>query len=175
MNNNIDFIKIFFTEEKIESLIFIFLGIIAISLAFIFLFFIKYSFYKGLAYPILIIGIIQLTIGSLSFLKSESDMKFKEFNNTNQKESIIQNELPGMEIVIKNLVIYKWIEISFMILGVFLYFCFINSTQKFWKGLGLGLLIQALLMLSLNFVAKKRSIAFMDRLKMVSVFNAARQ
>ena len=102
-------------------------------------------------------------------------MKFKEFNNTNQKESIIQNELPGMEIVIKNLVIYKWIEISFMILGVFLYFCFMYSTQKFWKGLGLGLLIQALLMLSLNFVAEKRSVTYMDRLKMVSVFNAARE
>ena len=88
MNNNIDFMKIFFTEEKIESLIFIFLGIIAISLAFIFLFFIKYSFYKGLAYPLLIFGIIQLTIGSLSFLKSESDMKFKEYipyiNNYNR-------------------------------------------------------------------------------------------
>ena len=80
-----------------------------------------------------------------------------------------------MEIVIKNLVIYKWIEISFMILGVFLYFCFMYSTQKFWKGLGLGLLIQALLMLSLNFVAEKRSVTYMDRLKMVSVFNAARE
>ena len=174
MNNKIDFIKIFFTEEKIESLIFIFLGIIAICLAFIFLFVIKYSFYKGIAYPLLIIGIIQLTFGSLSFLKSDSDMKRKEFYNKNQTEYIIQNELPRMEIVIKNLIIYKWIEISLMLLGVFLYFCFRYSTQKFWKGLGLGLLIQALIMLSLDFVAERRSVTYLNKIKMVSVFIVAR-
>ena len=104
--------------------------------------------------------------------KKKLPAEIRELSSTSgfkETEYIIQNELPRMEIVIKNLIIYKWIEISLMLLGVFLYFCFRYSTQKFWKGLGLGLLIQALIMLSLDFVAERRSVTYLNKLKMVTV------
>jgi hypothetical protein len=169
MQNNIEFIKIYFTEEKIESLFFIFLGFIAISLAFIFWFIIKYSFYTGFAYPLLIIGIIQLTVGTTVFFRTESDIKRVEHMIQNESELIGQKELPRMEIVMKNFVIYKWIEIVLILLGIFLYFHFRTSTQVFWKGLGLGLLIQSGIMLSLDFVAEKRGQIYANELKIVSV------
>ena len=61
--NNVNFIHTYFTEERIESLFFIIIGSIAIALALIFLGIIKYSFFKGLAFPLLFIGIIQIIIG----------------------------------------------------------------------------------------------------------------
>ncbi len=169
MEDNIEFIKIYFTEEKIESLFFIFLGLIAVSLAFIFWFLIKYSFYNGLAYPLLIIGIIQLTVGTSVFFRTESDIKRVEDMIQNERELIEQKELPRMEIVMKNFLIYKWIEISLVVLSLFLLIYFRSSNQVFWKGIGFGLLIQATIMLSLDIIAEKRGQAYINELKIRSV------
>ena len=168
MEDNIEFIKIYFTEEKIESLFFIFLGFIAVSLAFIFLFIIKYSFYNGLAYPLLVIGIVQLTVGTSVFFRTESDIKRVEHMMQNERELIEQKELPRMEIVMKNFLIYKWIEIGLVVLSLFLLIYFRSSNQVFWKGIGLGLLIQATIMLSLDVIAEKRGQTYIDELKISS-------
>ncbi len=169
MEDNIEFIKIYFTEEKIESLFFIFLGFIAVSLAFIFWYIIKYSFYNGFAYPLLIIGIIQLAVGTSVFFRTESDIRRVENMMQNERVVIEQNELPRMELVMQNFTIYKYVEIGLIILGVFLFFYFRTSAQTFWKGLGLGLLIQAAIMLSLDVVAEKRGQTYINELKLISV------
>jgi hypothetical protein len=49
----IGFEESYFKQEQIESLIFIILGILSICLALIFLGIIKYSFFKGMAVPLL--------------------------------------------------------------------------------------------------------------------------
>ena len=169
MDENIEFIKIYFTELKIESLFFIFIGVIAICLALIFWFIIKYSFYKGFAYPLLIIGIVQLTVGSIRFFKADYDVKRIEFYNVNKNEYLLQNELPRMEMVTTNFTLFIWIEIVLILLGVFLYFYFKPLNQVFWKGLGLGLFVQAVILLSLDLVAEKRNQTYMSTiLKIVS-------
>ena len=56
-------IEKYFTAEKSESLLFLVIGIIAILLAIAFFFFLKTSFYKGAAVPLLVIGIIQAIVG----------------------------------------------------------------------------------------------------------------
>lgn len=169
MEDNIEFIKTYFTEEKIESLIFIFIGILSICLAFVFLFIIKYSFYKGLAYPLIIIGIIQLTVGTIIFNRSDADMKLIENYCLKEKEQVLKKELPRMEIVMKNFSFYKWIEIVLFGLGIFLFFFLRSHVSVFWKGLGLGLLIQASIMLSMDIVAEKRGQTYIEALKTINI------
>ncbi len=51
-------IEKYFTGEKQESLLFLFIGIAGIIAAIVFFFFLKTSFYKGAAIPLLLIGLI---------------------------------------------------------------------------------------------------------------------
>ncbi len=151
-----DFITTYFTEEKIESLFFIIISIITIALALIFLFLIKYSFFKGMAIPLLAFGIIELSAGAIVLTQSAKDLTRIEQIIKNEPQLIQSQELPKMEFIIKNFVIYKWIEIILIITGVVLFIMFYKSSQTFWKGFGLGLLMQASIMLSLNILAQQR-------------------
>ncbi len=168
MDPDIDFIKTYFTEEKIESFFFIVIGLISISLALIFWFVIKYSFYNGLAYPLLIIGIIQLVVGTTVYLRSPKDTMRVEFIIKNEPSKIKTEELPRMDQVIKNFGIYKIIEIGLAIIGLVLVILFFRSGQTFWKGIGFGLLIQATLMLILDLLAEDRANKFIDELSKIS-------
>lgn len=168
METNIDFIKTYFTEEKIESFFFIVIGLISIILSLIFWFVIKYSFYNGLAYPLLIVGIIQLVVGTTVYIRSPKDIVRVEQIIKNEPSKIKTKELPRMEMVMKNFEIYKTIEIGLLVIGLALLILFFKSSQTFWKGVGLGLLIQAALMLILDLLAEDRASKFIDELIKIS-------
>jgi uncharacterized membrane protein len=155
--NNVNFIQTYFTEERIESLIFIIIGSIAITLALIFLSIIKYSFFKGLAYPLLFIGIIQIVVGFNVYNRSSTDISRVEHIFNTNKYQLQVNEIPRIEAVLTNFMIFKWIEIILIITSIFLITRFYKSPQTFWKGLGLGLLIQAGIMLCLDIIAEHRA------------------
>lgn len=163
-----DFIKTYFTEEKIESLLFIIIGIIAIISALVFWFIIKYSLYNGMAYPLLIVGLIQLTVGSMVYLKSDKDIERVEYYVNHEPNSITSIELPRMKTVMKNFTIYKIIEIILLACGLVLFFYTKISSIHFWKGLGLGLILQTSIMLSLDIIAEKRGNHYSTQLIHVS-------
>lgn len=164
MEPNIDFIKIYFTEEKIESFLFIIIGLSSIASSLIFWFIIKYSFYNGLAYPLLIIGIMQLVAGTTVYLRAPKDIARVEFIIKNDSSKLKSEELPRMDLVVKKFKTYKIIEITLLFIGATLFLCFFRSQQTFWKGLGLGLLLQSSIMLILDLIAKDRSIKYLDEL-----------
>jgi hypothetical protein len=167
-HTSIDFIKNYFTQEKIESVFFILIGVTAISFALINLFIIKYSFYKGLAYPLLLIGLIQLGVGASIYSRSPKDIIRVEDLFKKETQKIQTEEIPRMQVVIENFLLYKWIEIVLIIIGIILFFCCKKTPYVFWKGLGLGLIIQAALMLSLDSIAEKRSIIYLKQLQINS-------
>ena len=156
MSSTVNFIENYFSEEKIESLFFIILGIIAITSAFIFLGIIKYSFFKGMAIPLLLIGIIQLTVGVTVYNRSPKDNMRVQQIIKNEPNKIKTEELPRMEKVMKNFTVYKWLEIILFALGFIIFIVFCKSPQSFWKGLGLALMIQAGVMFSLDLLAEQR-------------------
>jgi multidrug transporter EmrE-like cation transporter len=166
---SVDFIANYFSEEKIERLFFIIIGSITIAAALVFLGIIKYSFFKGLAYPLLLVGLIQLIIGINVYNRSPKDQERVTRFIMQEPDNIKTEELPRMEIVMQNFTIYKWIEIILIITGIVLISLFYKSPQTFWKGLGLGLLIQAVLMLCLDVMAEHRAEIYIQALKAISV------
>ncbi|MBC7695029.1 MAG: hypothetical protein H7141_06230 [Burkholderiales bacterium] len=110
-----------------------------------------------MAMPLLLIGFIQVSVGTIVVLRVPKDITRVENQLEREPQKIKTDELPRMEKVHNNFVIYQWIEIALIIAGLILFFLFYNSQQTFWKGLGMGLLIQAAIMLSLDFAAKKRA------------------
>lgn len=98
---NIQFIENYFTEEKIESIIFIIVGLLSIALSFVFLLIIKYVFYKGFAYPLLIIGIIQLIVGTIIYNRSPNDMARVSHIVTEFPHKVETEELPEWNELLK--------------------------------------------------------------------------
>src|SRR5258705_2409282 len=111
------FIYKYFHGEKQESLLFLVVGIAAVLLAIIFWFFIKSnpSFFKGAAIPLLAIGIIQAAVGYTVYTRSDKQVKDIAYNMGMETVSYTRSvEIPRMEKVMKNFVIYRWIEIAFI-------------------------------------------------------------
>lgn len=166
------FIYKYFIAEKQESLLFVILGLAAVMLGILFLVFIKSNpaFYKGAAIPLLALGIIQCVAGFTVFSRTDRQMKDVAYNmGMEPKLFANQLELPRMKKVMKSFVIYRWMEIAFIITGLVLIFLFrTNPDRAFWYGLGITLAIQAVLMLGADYFAEKRGGVYTEELKKIS-------
>lgn len=165
------FIYRYFMAEKQESLLFLIVGIIAISLAVVFWFFIKAnpSFYKGAALPLLAIGIIQLVVGYSVYSRTDKQKSDIAYNVGIEPVAYVkQTELPRMKTVMKNFIIYRWVEIAFIITGLVLIFLFkLNAGKTFWYGFGIALAIQAVIMLGADYFAEKRGKEYTNELRKI--------
>ncbi len=163
------FIYKYFIAEKQESLLFLIIGIVAVLLALAFCFFIKSNpaFFKGSAIPLLAIGLIQIVVGYSVYSRTDNQRKDIAYNIGIDPGSLVkQTELPRMKKVMKNFVIYRWVEIAFIITGLIFIFLFRQNTDKvFWYGFGVALAIQALIMLGADYFAEKRGKVYNNHLE----------
>lgn len=151
----------YFKAEKYESVFFIVIGLVAIVLSIYFWKSLQVPFYKGVAIPLTLVAFIQLTVGITVFLRSPKDIVRVSKIVNGESLRIRTEEMPRMELVMKNFTIYKYVEISLLAIGLFLFFLL---KDDFWKGVGIGLLIQAGLMLALDFVAESRGKQYIEYL-----------
>ena len=163
-------IEKYFTVEKSESLLFVIIGIAAIVLAVIFFFFLKTNFYKGIAVPFLLIGLIQLTVGFVVYKRCDDDRKRNVYAYDSNPSQLKNKEIPRMEKVNKNFVLYRWIEIVLILAGLVLIFLYRSNTERsFWYGLGIGLAIQAAIMLGADYFAEARAMVYTKGLQEFTV------
>jgi hypothetical protein len=147
----------YFAEERIQNLICLMLGSLSVILSLLFLFIIRYSFYKGMAVPLLVFGALQLAGSVMVFMRSEKDAIRVEQRMEQQPEKIDTGELARMQKVLKKITLYQWAEIILILAGLTLYLRFYRSSLTFWKGLGLGLAFQVSVVLVLDTMAKNRA------------------
>ncbi len=165
-HNDLSFIYKYFSGEKQESLLFIIIGLLGVAASIIFFFFIKTSFYKGLALPAFAIGLMLCIVGFTVYTRSDKQAKDISYNiGIDASNYIKQTELPRMEKVMKNFVAYRWIEICLMLFGIVLFFYLKNDeTKSFLIGVGISLAIIALLGLAADFFAEKRGKVYLTNL-----------
>jgi hypothetical protein len=165
------FIYRYFSGEKQESLLFLIVGIVAVLLAVTFWFFIKTnpSFYKGAAIPLLAIGLIQTAVGYAVYSRTDKQQKDIAYNMGMEPVNYSKHtELPRMKTVMKNFVIYRWVEIAFIISGLILIFLFrLKADKTFWYGFGVALAIQAVIMLGADYFAEKRGKIYTHELQKI--------
>jgi hypothetical protein len=150
----------YFNAEKYESVIFILVGIIAISFATYFFVKIKQPFFSGMAYPLIAVALIQIVVGSSVYFRSPKDIVRVNKIVQADKPKIQSEEIPRMEVVMKNFVIYRWVEIALILVGIIMFFFF--QPMSILKGIGLGLFIQASFMLLLDFFAESRGKTYLE-------------
>jgi peptidoglycan/LPS O-acetylase OafA/YrhL len=169
------FIHKYFIAEKQESLFILIIGIIAILLAISFWFFIKTNpaFFKGAAVVLMALGLVQTIVGFNIYTRTDKQKSDIAYNIGMEPASYAKHtELPRMEKVMKNFVIYRWVEIAFIIAGLVLIFLFRSNPDKaFWYGLGLALTIQSATMLGADYFAEQRGEIYSKQLEEISAIN----
>lgn len=150
----------YFTAEKSESILFMLTGVLAIILAVFFLIKVKQPFYNGMAYAFILIALIQIAVGGSIFMRSPKDIIRVTNILQNDKTLIQTEEIPRMKVVMKNFILYRWIEIALVLVGIFLFLR--SSPETVLKGIGLGLIIQAGIMLMLDYFAEDRGKKYIE-------------
>lgn len=159
-------IEKYFNGEKQESLLFIAIGVAGIITAIIFFFVCKTNFYKGAAIPLLLIGLLLGIVGFSVYKRSDNDRIKNVYAYGMNPSGLKHNEIPRMTTVMKNFVVYRYIEIALCLLGIILFFYFKDNADKlFWKGFGLTLAIMALLALTADYFAEKRGALYFTGLQ----------
>jgi hypothetical protein len=110
----------YFNGEKAESYIFILIGVIAFAMALIFFFVLKSSFWKGAAIPFIIVALLQFVVGYTIVTRSPKDIARVEIFLQIEPQGIKTMEIPRMEKVLNNFVMYRYVEIALIILGILL-------------------------------------------------------
>lgn len=147
----------YFIAEKQESLLFVIIGIVAIVVGVIFLVMMKTPLYKGIAIPIIAIGLIQGIVGFTVYARSDAQRKDIVYKMDLNPGAIKDAEIPRMETVMKNFAIYRWVEIILLIVGIALVLVYKNNNAKqLLFGVGIGLAIQSTIMLGADYFAEKR-------------------
>ncbi|MCW3090172.1 MAG: hypothetical protein JWP81_1241 [Ferruginibacter sp.] len=159
-------IEHYFNAEKNESLLFICVGIAAIVLALVFFFYLKKHWCKGAAIPLLVIGLVHLVAGTVVFNRSDKD-RMRIVYAYDMDPSVLQTkEIPRMEQVNKNFLVYRYTEMACILTGLALVLFFIKKTgRSFWVGLGAALALEAAISLTADYFAEKRAAKYEQQLK----------
>ena len=145
-------ISSYFNAEKFESFFFIAAGLIAIICSVWFLIKIRQPFYTGMAWPLIAVALLQLFVGTTVAIRSPKDIERVERILASEQAKIQTEEIPRMVTVMKNFVLYRWVEIALLVAGLALFLSF--PPMSLWRGIGAGLGIQSALMLALDFLPK---------------------
>lgn len=151
----------YFGAEKRESLLFMAAGVLAI-LASVYLMSTG-SPYRGMAYPLITIALIQLVVGGTVYFRTDAQTRALHAQLQKDPGAYAGSELPRMETVQRNFKLYRTIEIALIVAGV-AGVVFFRERETLYA-VSLGLVLQAGLMLSLDLVAERRAHVYIGQIR----------
>lgn len=156
-----NFIRHYFEGEQSESIIFMLAGMLAMAASIYFVLKIKKRFYIGVSYICVAVALMHIIIGSIIYIRTPKDIQRVEAYFTEDRQKIQTEEIPRMEKVMDNFVLYRWIEIGMTLLGLVLLFL---KHRPLLKGIGVGLIMEGVLSLTLDFFAEQRGDEYLRQL-----------
>ena len=142
----------YFVAEKLESLLFLAVGILAISVA-TWLYANGHRL-KSMAYPLVAIAVIQIVVGGSVFFRTGNQLAGLNKQASEAPATFKAEETRRMEGVMRNFTTYKWIEIALLAIGTGLVLLW--QRHDIAAGIGGGFVIQAAFMLCLDLFAEAR-------------------
>lgn len=154
-------IEKYFIAEKQESLVFMIIGAAAFIIALIGIFVWKIQCWKGASIPLIVIALIQIVVGHTVYARSDKQRIDMVYAFDMNPDKLKNEELPRMQVVNRNFIIYRWVEIALLIAGAVLAFMYKgNADKQFWFGLGIALALQAAIMLGADYFAEQRALNY---------------
>ena len=151
----------YFTAEKRESLLFMLVGMAAVAAA-VFLWRTG-SPWRGMGYPLAAVALIQLVVGGTVYFRTDAQTLALHKQLAIEPRAYVAAETSRMEKIQKSFVLYRWIEIALLALGV-LGFFLLRGRQTLWAA-SIGLMLQSALMLGMDFVAERRAEVYVEQIR----------
>lgn len=148
----------YFHAEKTESLFFLIIGILGILVGI--WIWRNSANYKNIIYPIFIISLIQIVVGSSVYFRTDKqveDLLMKQKQNLVEFKNL---EIDRMKVVNRNFEYYKAFEIFLIATGIILSYLFPNRIEIY--SIAIGLILESSLMLVLDLFAEKRAIDYLE-------------
>ncbi len=149
----------YFGAERAQSLLFICIGLIAIEIAVICWRKSGTRSAKGAAAALVLVAVIQLVVGATVFVRSPQDQARVTLAVAQHRPTLRSQEIPRMQQVMRNFVLYRWIEIGLLILAALS--IWLARRGSYARGVGVGLGSQAALMLLLDGLAEQRGATYL--------------
>jgi hypothetical protein len=159
----------YFSEEKAESWLFILVGVVALGASVWLLR--TGSAYRGMAYPLIAVGLIQLVVGGSVAFRTDAQVAALTAQLASSPSAFQLAEVPRMEVVMRNFALYKGIELALLLVGVALTYAF--RQKELVYGIGVGLVMQASLMLVLDLFAERRGDEYLSALRTLPAVSAS--
>jgi hypothetical protein len=148
-----DFIARYFSAEKLESALFLAVGLVAVAAA-VWLWRSRHR-WRGAIVPLVAIGAIQMIVGGTVFLRTDAQVEKLRGLRETAPAAFRADETHRMRQVIRNFETYEKIEIALIALGIGMAVAL--RRRATWRAFGLALALQSGLMLALDFAARARA------------------
>ena len=149
----------YFFAEKWEGLAFVMVGVAAMALTA----FLWRGPYRGMAVPLVLVGLIQVGVGGSVFRRTDAQEAALAAQLESAPATLRAREVPRMERVMANFRIYKIVELCIFAFGVTLTLLFPH--QDFVYSAGIGCIAQGAFMLVLDLFAEHRGAAYLAMLR----------
>ncbi|UKJ08452.1 hypothetical protein [Solitalea lacus] len=155
-------IRSYFEAEKSATLLILFIGGLAIAIAVVFFFF-KSKPYFGAAFPLLIVGIVEVVVGYTVYSRADKQISDVIYSYDMNPDYLKDIELPRIEKVITNFKKNIYVELAMLVLSsILIYFNY--NKHNVWLGVGGGLLLQILILIVFDQIAERRAQVYQDKL-----------
>jgi hypothetical protein len=148
----------YFAAEKRESLLFIAIGVIAFAIGI--MIWRGAGAFRGAAYPLIAVAVIQLIVGTTVWFRTDRQVATLSGQLASDPQTYRTEEVARMVRVMSSFQLYKIIEIALIVTAIVLVVIF--RPPSLLLGVGLGLLVQASLMLPADIVAEHRGQIYLD-------------
>lgn len=155
----------YFSGERLQCLIGIVISSISIAFALYFLLQVKTEFYKGIAWPFIIISLLLLSICIGVVWRTPHDIERVTNYTIYEKEKVSLEEIPRMQGVLQNFKIIKVVELSLLLIGIGIVLFASAKGNSLLKGIGLGLVIQSAIMFGFDYFAHERGKVYFEFLQ----------
>jgi len=155
-----DPIGTYFAAERGESALFLAVGLLALGVAAWGTWVSRRRWLAGAAWPLAAVALIQITVGASIWLRSPHDMVRVQQTVQHEPRRLRSDEIPRMRQVMANFELYRQLEIGLGVAGLMV--AALAARRPFWRGVGLGLALQAGLMLLLDLFAEARGSTYLD-------------
>ena len=154
----------YFLAEKFEAYWILVVGMIMLSLSIYFI--LKNStYFKFMAIPVFILSIVELVVGGTVYFRTDKQIKDLTSVYENSKKDFVETEMIRMNVVMKSFKTYKIIEISFILFSFFALFYSVPNEVNWLNGLAIGLGIQSVFFLIIDFFAEPRGAIYLEAIQ----------
>lgn len=154
----------YFSGERLQCSIGLLIGLIGLALSIYFIYLDK-SFFKGIAYAFIPLSILLLSICIGIVIRTPKDINRVSTYFESDPNKIHTEEIPRMEKVMKTFPIVKKVEIGLIIIGILLLIIFWKNDLP--KGIGLGLIIQGIMLYGFDHFAESRAKIYFEFLNSI--------